>query len=76
MIDYTPVPKQVFTAEQAVEFLQLDSLRSLKRLVETGRLCPLKLGKSNTFAVAELQALVDRELEQQRRTRDISRELS
>ena len=76
MIDYTPLSRDVLTAEQAVEFLQLDSLRSLKRLVETGRLCPLKLGKSNTFAVAELQALVDRELEQQRRTRDISRELS
>ncbi len=75
MIEYTPLPREVLTAAQAVDFLSLDSIRSLERLVAGRRLCPLKLGKPNTFAVSELRACIDRELGRERQARRIAGEL-
>lgn len=72
MIEYTPLSREVLTAQEAVVFLQLDSTRSLERLVADKRLCPLKLGKPNTFAVSELRACIDRELGRERRARKIA----
>ena len=75
-MEYKPLHREVLTAEEAVDFLSLDSVRSLQRLVDAKRLCPLRLGKPNTFAVSELQALIDRELDRERRSRNIAGELS
>ncbi len=76
MIEYTPLSREVLSAEEAVAFLSLDSVRSLQRLVDAKRLCPLKLGKPNTFAVTELRACISRELDRERRSRNIAGELS
>ena len=69
MIEYRPIERQVFTAEQAVDFLSLDSTRALERLVQAKRLTPLKLGKRLVYARSELDDLVRRELRNERRLR-------
>ena len=69
MIDFEPIPKLVFDAEGAREYLGLKSVRSLENLVSGKRLTPLKICKENLFARSELDALIERELERERRLR-------
>ncbi len=69
MIDFEPIPKLVFDAEGAREYLGLKSVRSLENLVSAKRLTPLKICKENLFARSELDALIERELERERRLR-------
>ena len=55
-----PVP-QLLTAEEACRYLRLDegrdmpqAVRSLRRLVELGRLRPTRIGRSNRYLREEL----------------------
>ncbi len=72
MIDFEPIPKLVFDAEGAREYLGLKSVRSLENLVSGKRLTPLKICKENLFARSELDACIERELQRERRLRGIS----
>lgn len=69
MIDFQPIERQVLTADEAVQYLALDSTRGLERLVQSKRLTPLKLGKRLVYARSELDDLVRRELAAERRLR-------
>lgn len=69
MIDFRPIERQVLTAAEAAQYLALDSPRALERLVQSKRLTPLRLGKSNAYARSELDELVRRELLNERRMR-------
>lgn len=69
MIDFQPIERQVLTAAEAAQYLALDSTRALERLVQSKRLTPLRLGKSNCYARSELDELVRRELQAGRRLR-------
>ena len=69
MIHFESIQQLVFDAEGAREYLGLKSVRSLENLVSTKRLTPLKICKENLFARSELDALIERELERERRLR-------
>lgn len=69
MIDFQPIERQVLTAAEAAQYLALDSPRALERLIQAKRLTPLRLGKSNTYARTELDDLIQRELQAERRMR-------
>ena len=72
MIHFESIKQQVFDAEGAREYLGLKSVRSLENLVSAKRLTPLKICKENLFARSELDALIERELERERRLRGTS----
>ncbi len=74
MIDFRPIEPQVLTAAEAVQFLALDSTRALERLVQSKRLCPLKIGKRLVYAKSELDQFVARELTAERRLRGTNNE--
>ena len=67
MIEFEPLQKAVLTAEEACEYLGLDSKRSLERLVQEHRLIPIRIVKSNLYPRAELDEFITRELERERR---------
>ncbi len=69
MIHFEPIEQKVFDAEGTREYLGLKSVRSVENLVQSGRLTPLKICKENLFARSELDALIERELERERRLR-------
>jgi hypothetical protein len=69
VLDFRPIEPQVLSADEAVQFLALDSTRALERLVQARRLTPLKLGKRLVYAKIELTQLIDRELRAERRLR-------
>lgn len=71
MIDFRPIERQVLTAAEAAQYLALDSTRALERLVQSKRLTPLRLGKSNCYARSELDELVRRELRAEKRLRGV-----
>lgn len=74
MIDFRPIERTVLTSEEAAQYLALDSTRALERLVQSKRLTPLRLGKSNCYARSELDDLVRRELAAERRLRGTDNE--
>jgi len=69
MIEFQPVEKVVLSGDEAAEYLGLDSPRGLERLVQSKRLTPLRLGKRLVYARRELDELVRRELQAERRLR-------
>ena len=74
MIEFRPIEQQVLTADEAAQYLALDSPRALERLVQAKRVTPLKLGKSNCYARSELDDLVRRELAAEKRLRGTDNE--
>ncbi len=69
MIEYQPLPKLVFDVQEAMEYLNLPSERSVEALIAAGRLTPLRICKPNRFAKAELDQFVVRELAREQRLR-------
>ena len=69
MIHFESIKQLVFNKDQACEYLGLESVRSLESLVRAKRLTPLRICKENLFARSELDALIERELEHERRLR-------
>ncbi len=74
MIEYKAVERVVLSGDEAVEYLGLDSIRGLERLVQSKRLCPLRLGKRLVYARSELDEMVARELHRERRLRGVDSE--
>lgn len=71
MIDFEPIPRKVLDAEDARVYLGLKSVRGLETLVAAKRLIPLRIAKENLYALAELDALIERELETERKLRSV-----
>ena len=69
MIEYQPLPKLVFDVQEAMEYLNLPSERSVEALIAAGRLTPLRICKPNRFARTELEQFVVRELVREQRLR-------
>ncbi len=69
---FQPVEKAVYSADEAVKFLGLDSVRSLERLVQQKRLIPLRIAKANLFAKRELEDFVTREMEREWKLRNVN----
>ena len=74
MIEFHSLEKVVLTADEAAQYLALNSTRALERLVQSKRVCPLKLGKRLVYARIELDAMVVRELRQEKRLRGVDSE--
>lgn len=51
MIDFQPIKQLVFDAESACTYLGLKSVRSLKNLVQSGRMTPLKIAKDRCLTI-------------------------
>ena len=73
-IEFERIPKQVFNAEEAMQYLSLTSESSLENLIRLDRLTPLRIAKLNLFARSELDALIARELANERRLNGSSAE--
>ena len=67
MIDFHRVEKQVFNAEEAMQYLGLPTKSALENLIRGRRLTPLKITKENRFARSELDDFIVRELAEARR---------
>lgn len=67
MIEFHPIEKQVFDAEEAMQYLGLPTKSALENLIRLGRLTPLKITKENRFARSELDDFIARELVEARR---------
>lgn len=67
MIEFEPIQKQVFNAEEAMQYLGLTSKSTLENLIRANRLTPLKIARENLYAKSELDDLVARELANERR---------
>lgn len=61
MIEFRPIEKQVFDAEEAMQYLGLPTKSTLENLIRLGRLTPLKITKENRFARSELDDFIVRE---------------
>ena len=72
MIEFTPIEKQVFDAEEAMQYLGLNTRSALDNLVSGGRLTPLKITKENRYAKSELDSFIARELAKEQRLRGVS----
>ena len=51
MIDFPPIKQLVFDAEDACICLGMKSVRSLEKLVQSGRLTPLKIAKDHYLTI-------------------------
>ena len=67
MIEFHPIEKQVFDAEEAMQYLGLPTKSALENLIRGRRLTPLKITKENRFARSELDDFIARELTNERR---------
>ena len=72
MIEFHRIEKQVFDAEEAMQYLGLPTKSALENLIRGGRLTPLKITKENRFARSELDDLIARELANERRLKGAS----
>lgn len=67
MIDFEPIQKQLFTNEETMLYLGITKKSTLANLIRNGRLTPIKITKENRFARSELDAMIQRELEKEKR---------
>ncbi len=76
MIDFAEIQKQLFTTAEAMQYLGIEKRSMLDNLIRTGRITPIKIGKENRFARSDLDAMIQRELEEARRLQSNCAEIS